>query len=197
MPVRTLRIWPDECLKSAAQSFDFSIDSLEIVKDLIDTMIANFGAGIAAPQVGISQQIIVIDCSSLRVANPVPNLDDGKDFLIMINPEILELDLKTHDWAEGCLSVPGYSGVVRRSRTCRVSFSDQAQKQHVVQFAWPLAGVVQHEIDHLLGVTYIEKMINKRRAGRIRFDLYSRKFPTKSSLKRAKKRNRLLKNTEG
>ena len=196
MTTRVIRVWPDEDLKAISPKFDITEDPSSLIGDLIDTMIANLGMGIAAPQIGVLSRVLVIDCAAFGIDNPCPSLDRS-NILVMINPEYLYLSDNLHSWQEACLSVPGYAGDVKRHKDCRVSFFDANKKFHELEFRWPLAGVVQHEIDHLDGKVFFQRMLNKRQAGRIQFDLYGRMHPTKTHVRRSRiNRNKAIRENE-
>lgn len=117
----------------------------KLVKDMIETMEAAEGVGLAAPQVGVSQRIIVVDV--------------GEGPIAMINPEIQEL-VGTEVDMEGCLSVPGVWGYVNRALQVVVTGLDETGRPIKVKGENLLARALQHEIDHLDGVLFIDKMLD-------------------------------------
>jgi len=174
MAARTVRIWPDPILKLLAEPVDMDNDDiLELVKDMSDTMRVQFGAGLAAPQVGISKQLFVVDCKSVGAINPhpCPILEDP-DLLVMINPT-LELSSCGRRWNEACLSAPDFSARVRRAETCIAIFNDVSGNLNTIGLDWPLSGVVQHEYDHLIGKMYFEKAVDRRAGARIKRTLFN------------------------
>lgn len=132
-----------------------------LVQDLVETMHANDGAGLAAPQIGIGLRVVVYGFDSnprYPDAGPIPQT-------VLVNP-VIELlsDKKNEDW-EGCLSVPGLRGIVPRYSHVRYSGFDaygNAIKREVDDFH---ARVVQHECDHLDGILYPQRMVNMRQFG--------------------------------
>lgn len=115
---------------------------------LIDSMIAVLderedGAALAATQVGVMKRIVVVDYKN--------------EFYEMVNPEIVYSDGLETD-SEGCLSLPGLRGVVPRSKTVRVKFQDRNGKEQTVERSGEIARCFQHEIDHLDGILYIDRM---------------------------------------
>ena len=137
---------------------------------MADTMRAESGGGIAAPQVGVSKQVLLIDCQTFGTTNPCPSLEDPR-LLVMINPT-LELSSRGRRWTEACLSAPGFSARVRRAESCSVTFYDANMTIQTHTFDWPLAGAVQHEYDHLIGELYFEKADNRYAGAKIKRALF-------------------------
>lgn len=129
-----------------------------LIADLIDTMYSGDGAGIAAPQIGESLQICVI----------AKNFTEEKERdLVLINPEWKKVSTD-RSWAEeGCLSIPGIFGQVSRYNKIKVSAQDQRGKPLKFTAEDFFARVIQHEIDHLNGVLFIDKAKNLRRPEKI------------------------------
>lgn len=143
LPIRTL---PDPVLKQKAKrvrTIDGSIQKL--IKDMLDTVHADPGrAALAAPQVGVSLRVIVID---------VPGAED----VVMINPEIV----KRHgerSVTEGCLSVPGYYGEIKRAESVTAKGRDASGKEIRIKAEELLAQALEHEVDHLNGMLYIDHL---------------------------------------
>ncbi|HEU0119203.1 MAG TPA: peptide deformylase [Bryobacteraceae bacterium] len=120
----------------------------KLVDDMFETMYANKGVGLAAPQVGILQQLTVIDTS----AGEEPN-----EKLVLINPEIVAKDGQQLG-EEGCLSIPGFREDVRRAMTARVRAFDVAGNPIEVEGEELLARALQHEIDHLHGILFLKHL---------------------------------------
>lgn len=164
MAVLPLLIYPDERLKQVAipvTQFDGALQAF--IKDLEDTMCAGpGGVGIAAPQVGKFQRIAIVDVSTAR--RPVPN--NGR--LLLINPEILaeEGEVKGR---EGCMSVPDYTGNVIRARSIRLKAQDEQGQWREYQCEGFEARAVLHEIDHLEGLLFLDRLVSRRN------DLFRRK----------------------
>lgn len=114
---------------------------LKLLDDMRDTMYANNGVGLAAPQIGISKQLIVIDT--------------GEGLIEMINPEILEKEGEQIG-VEGCLSIPGVIGEVKRASGVKVKGLNREGKEIVCKAKGLLARAFQHEIDHLKGILFID-----------------------------------------
>lgn len=116
----------------------------ELLEDLFDTMYEGNGVGLAASQVGILRQMCVVDVC------------DGEQY-VFINPEIIEATGEQTD-SEGCLSVPGYCGIVTRAQHIKVRALDENMEEFELEADDFLARAIQHEIDHLHGHLYTEKV---------------------------------------
>ncbi|MEW6380547.1 MAG: peptide deformylase [bacterium] len=139
----------------------------KLVADMLETMYGAPGVGLAAPQVGVLQRIVVID---------VATEDKGKDPLILINPEIIHSDGEMITGEEGCLSIPEVWGDVSRFQRVRLKFFDLAGIEHELTAENLLARVIQHEVDHLDGVLFIDRM------SKIKRDLLKMKLRKKAKL---------------
>ena len=113
------------------------------------------GIGLAAPQIGISKQLAVIKLS--EESERYPDMEDSEAFVIF-NPEITILDEAEQGFWEGCLSVPGLRGFVERPRKIRVDFLDENAETCSIEVEDFLATVFQHELDHLIGKLYVDRM---------------------------------------
>jgi len=120
--------------------------TIQLAKDLIETMRLENGIGIAAPQVGIHKRFIIVNIGE----------DDPRAFL---NPKILSKSFLKIESEEGCLSVPGVFGMVKRHRSITVSAQDLKGETMTFRADGLMAIVFQHEIDHLDGVLFIDKVI--------------------------------------
>lgn len=128
----------EKCVE--VKKFDKKLQRL--LKDMAETMYAADGVGLAAPQVGILKRIVVIDV--------------GDGLLEMINPEIVKAEGAVLS-PEGCLSVPDYEGEVERFEKVECEFDDRTGQRMVVEAEGLLAICIQHELDHLEGVLFIDK----------------------------------------
>jgi peptide deformylase len=134
-----------------------------LIRDMHETMRDAPGVGLAAPQVGVALQLALIeDREELLSSLPAEELAEKErkpvPFHVIINPEITLLERDTADFYEGCLSVSGFSAVVPRARTVRVAYLDeQGEPQSREASGW-YARILQHEIDHLQGTLYIDRM---------------------------------------
>ena len=147
MALRTIREYGDEVLTRRCKEVKEVTPRIrELVEDMLETMYEANGVGLAAPQVGILKRIVVIDVS--------PEADSP---IIMINPEILETDGEQTGY-EGCLSLPGKSGVVTRPNYVKAKAYDLDMNEYVIEGEELLARAICHELDHLDGHMYVEKV---------------------------------------
>ncbi len=149
-------------LQQAEPVTDFDTPELDdLIEDMFDTMAANHGAGLAAPQIGISKQVVIFSVDD----NPRYPEAEKIPPTILINPTIEVLDNETEDGWEGCLSIPGMRGLVPRYKKIRYSgFNPQGEPIRVEASGFH-ARVVQHEVDHLIGVLYPYRISDLRYFG--------------------------------
>jgi peptide deformylase len=145
-----IRKYGDPVLETpCAKVADFGSKELKtLVFDMFETMYANKGVGLAAPQVGVLQQVTVIDTSAGEVE---------EDRLVLINPEIVQLEGQQLG-EEGCLSIPGFREDVRRAMTAKVRAFDVDGNAFEVTGEELLARAMQHEIDHLHGILFLKHL---------------------------------------
>ncbi|HVA77669.1 MAG TPA: peptide deformylase [Candidatus Binataceae bacterium] len=161
MALLRIRKFPDESLKQVAEpieNIDGAINSL--IDSMAQTMYAAPGVGLAAPQVGESRRIVVLDTD---------HDEPGKNLLKLINPRIVEAE-GTVIWEEGCLSVIDYTADVERAARVLVRAWTPEQKEIEIEADDLLAVALQHEIDHLDGKLFIDRI------SRIKRELYRRKL---------------------
>jgi peptide deformylase len=127
-----------------------AIDLDQLIKDMIDTMEANDGAGLAAPQIGINIQLVIF---GFKRNDRYPDAEEVP-FTVLINPKITPMGDEIEDGWEGCLSVPGLRGVVPRYKKISYQGIDQYGKKIERKVDGFHARVVQHECDHLFGILY-------------------------------------------
>ena len=155
MAIRPILKLPDPILRKKAKSIErVDADLRRLVDDMLATMYDAPGIGLAAPQIGILRRLIVMD----------PAKDEApKTPVIMVNPEILERseELRVHD--EGCLSIPDFTAEIERPAKTRVSFLDRAGKKQEIELEGIWSTLVQHEIDHLNGVLFIDYLSRLKR----------------------------------
>ena len=146
MTILTVLRFPDERLRTKAQPVtDINDDIRTIVDNMLETMYQEKGVGLAATQVNIHQRIVVIDVS-----------EDGDSPLVLINPEIIQKSDDTVVNEEGCLSVPGCYAKVNRHSTVTVKALDQNGKEFTLDADELLAICIQHELDHLSGILFVD-----------------------------------------
>ena len=146
-------------LREVAENFSVeeikSLETKDLLKDMWDSLEAAGGIGLAAPQIGISKQLAVIRLS--EESERYPDMEDSEAFVIF-NPKIIVMDETEQGFWEGCLSVPGLRGFVERPRGIRVDFLDENAEPKSIETEDFLATVFQHELDHLIGKLYIDRM---------------------------------------
>ena len=143
MALRNIRIQGDPILTKECRKIEKMTPKIkELIQDMFDTMYDAYGVGLAAPQVGILKQLVVIDTT-------------GEDPHVLINPEIIETSgSQTGD--EGCLSLPGLSGTVTRPNYVKVKAYNENMEEIVLEGTELLARAICHETDHLHGKMYTE-----------------------------------------
>ncbi len=134
-------------------------DLKELLANMFETMYDSDGVGLAAPQIGRNDRIIVIDASPL--AETFPELDGFKK--VLINPQLEVLDGDKETRAEGCLSLPGLSENVTRVEHIRLRWLDENFEEHDEEFSGFGARVIQHEYDHIEGKVYIDHISGIRK----------------------------------
>lgn len=149
----TILQFPDPRLRTIAKPVTEVDDRVRsIIDDMFETMYAAPGVGLAATQVDIHEQIIVIDVS-----------EDKDQPLVFINPEIEILDQESYDYEEGCLSVPGFYEKVTRPEHIRVTALDREGQEFTIEPQGLLAVCIQHERDHLNGKLFVDYLSNLKR----------------------------------
>lgn len=148
MSVRQIRIMGDPVLREKAQPIP-SVDeeTRRLIRDMFDTMYDADGVGLAAPQVGVTQRVIVLD----------PHEQDVKPYGL-VNPVVLKFSDEVERGEEGCLSIPGLKDIVERPAEIVVEALDGEGKPVRIEADGLLARVIQHEIDHLDGVLFIDRV---------------------------------------
>lgn len=147
MALRNIRKIGDPILNKKAKEIKEMTPKIEeLIEDMLDTMYEDQGVGLAAPQVGILKRLVVIDTS-----------EEGNEPIILINPEIVEISGSQTGY-EGCLSVPGKSGIVTRPNFAKVKALNEKMEVIEVEGTELLARALCHEIDHLDGHLYVDKV---------------------------------------
>ena len=145
MAIRQIRYSNDPILRKVSREVIEINERIKILlDDMIDTMYEGDGVGLAAPQVGVLRKVVVIDI--------------GEGIIKLINPEIIEEEGENID-VEGCLSVPGRAGTVKRPERVKVKYLNEFGEEKVIEGRGLLAKALCHEIDHLNGILFIDKMI--------------------------------------
>jgi peptide deformylase len=175
MAIREILEVPDPRLKTVStpvESFDEELKTL--VADMFETMYAAHGIGLAAIQVGVPLRVLVIDLQPEDPdAEPEPCNHDGhhhhhqptkREPRVFVNPEILNPAEEHNVYQEGCLSVPEIYADVERPKTCRVRWQDLDGNVHEEEMEGLMAVCIQHEMDHLEGVLFIDHLSRLKRA---------------------------------
>ncbi|MBI5640592.1 MAG: peptide deformylase [Nitrospirae bacterium] len=149
MAVLDINKYPAEVLKKKASPVTrIDKDLLILIDDMIETMYAAPGVGLAAPQIGISKRLAVIDISSKESEVPL---------IVLINPEFLKMEGRI-EFEEGCLSVPEYTAKVDRAERVVVRATDREGREMEIEGEGLLAIALQHELDHLDGILFIDRI---------------------------------------
>ena len=155
MAIKPIQFVPDPVLRKSALPVENITDkTLQLLDDMAETMYDAPGIGLAGPQVGELKRLIVMDCSR----------DDEKSELWqMINPEVIELSEDNSTLEEGCLSIPGHTAEVSRPDWIKLRFTDIKGKEQQIKAEGLLAACIQHEIDHLDGILFIDHISKLKR----------------------------------
>jgi len=147
--------YPEPLLKQKSVPVtEFNAELKQLAKDMAETMYAAPGVGLAAPQVGVLQRLIILDCSAS---------DEPSDLLVAVNPEIIAGEGDSLE-EEGCLSVPGYWASVKRHSTATLRYQDTDGNFCEREAEGLLAIGMQHEIDHLEGVLFVDRLSPLKRS---------------------------------
>nr|WP_320048685.1 peptide deformylase [uncultured Desulfuromonas sp.] len=153
--------YPDPVLSKIAEPITVVDDEIrQLAADMAETMYAAPGVGLAAPQVGISRRLIVLDCGG----------EDDPELIKAVNPEIIDTDGESFE-EEGCLSVPGYFASVKRSAWVTVRYLDMDGKVVEREADGLLAICFQHEIDHLDGKLFVDRLSSLKKG------MFRKKYP--------------------
>ena len=148
-PLEIFKLGSDFLRTNAKRIGKVDLDTRNLAKDMLKSMYSAKGIGLAAPQVGISKELLVIDINFE---------DSAAEPLILINPEITAYGNTLNSYEEGCLSIPGvYLNVIRPS-TIKLKFSDEMGRPRKMNAEGLLARCIQHEVDHLRGVLFVDRV---------------------------------------
>ena len=148
---REIRIYPDEVLKQKAERVEeFNSELKELVEDMFETMYKRGGVGLAANQVGVLKRVFILDLNSGKERQ-------GEEKLVFVNPEIVHSEGEVvHE--EGCLSLPGLWKKVKRAKRVVVRAQDLEGKEFEIEAEGLLSRAIQHEIDHLDGICFVDRL---------------------------------------
>lgn len=170
MTIKPLIILPDPVLRQVSKPVEqVNTEIARLADDMLETMYDAPGIGLAAIQIGVPRRMLVIDVS---------RDDEEKAPFVVINPEIVNSSDARSSYEEGCLSIPDYYAEVERPATVTVNYIDREGKQQSIEAEGLLATCLQHEIDHLNGVLFIDHI------SRLKREMVIKKF-TKASRARA------------
>lgn len=142
----------DRTLRQNAKRINKVDDSIrELAKQMLQTMYTENGIGLAATQIGVHKQMIVVDCQPDNPASPA---------MVLINPEINKFSKDLCVAEEGCLSIPNVFLEVIRPRSIEVTYKDESGKKQKIKASGLLSRVIQHEMDHLQGILFVDRVKN-------------------------------------
>ena len=154
MTVRTCLPWPDKRLSTAAEPVDAITDEIRTIwDDMVETMDAMPGYGLAAPQIGVMLRLAVVDCSTER-----------GQVIRLANPEIVEQSDELHVWDEASPNLPGLHAKIGRPAKVTVAYLDENGEETTRAFTDLWATSVQHQIDHLNGRMYFDNLSRTKRS---------------------------------
>jgi len=161
MAIREIKKYPESVLRGKTEPVEeFNEELQELIEDMIETMYAAPGIGLAANQVGVARQVTVIDVS----------LGSDKEALIvLVNPEIVHCEGEESS-EEGCLSIPGYTTMVKRFTKVKVQAQDRNGNPVEIDGEGLLARALQHELDHLNGKLFVDRI------GRIKREFFKKRY---------------------
>lgn len=174
MALLPILVAPDPFLKLKAKPVETVDDALRrLMDDMLETMYAAPGIGLAAPQIGASKRLLVID---------IAKEDEPKSPICMVNPELTWLSDEENTYEEGCLSVPEHYADVVRPAKIRVRYIDRDNEIREMAAEGLLATVIQHEMDHLDGILFVDHLTNLKRNMILRKLVKARKTNAGASL---------------
>ena len=148
MSKRKIIIEPDPILRKTSSNLEKVDDRLrKLMDDMLETMYSAPGIGLAAVQIGVLKRCIVID---------ITKSEQKKNPLFLVNPKIIHKSKNTSIYEEGCLSLPGHYAEIERPSECKLEYIDYYGKQKKLEAEGLLATCIQHEIDHLNGILFID-----------------------------------------
>ena len=166
MALRQILTEPNKILRQKSAPVDkVDLDLQKLMDDMLETMYAAPGIGLAAIQVGVPKRVIVLDISQKEgIKNP----------MFFVNPQIIEKSKNNSVYEEGCLSVPGQFAEIERPEKCHIKYLDYNGKEKEIKAEGMLATCIQHEMDHLEGILFID-YLSKLKKSMIVKKLYKQK----------------------
>ncbi len=171
MATLEIKKYPDEVLRKKAEPVKEFNDGLQrLIDNMIETMYSAPGLGLAANQVGVLKQVLVIDVSTGEEEE-----SEESSLMVLVNPEIV-LQEGEIESEEGCLSIPDYTTIVKRSEKVKVKCLDRHGETREIEGEGLLAKALQHEIDHLNGILFVDRI------GRIKKEFFKKRYAREHSL---------------
>ncbi len=162
MSVKQILTVLDPVLRQISVPVDTVDDEIRaLMQDMLESMYSVDGIGLAAIQIGVPKRVIVMDLSNREVEENINASFEKPRFFI--NPEIIDVSEEMYEFSEGCLSVPGHYADVSRPKECRVKFLDYDGKEQILDCEDMLAICIQHEIDHLEGIVFLDHISRLKR----------------------------------
>ena len=150
MTIRKILTEPDPFLRQKSKNVDVVNDEIRsLMDDMLETMYDAPGIGLAAIQIGVPKRVIVIDLSKDN---------EKKNPMFFVNPEIMKKSQNDASYEEGCLSVPNQFAEISRPNTCKVKYFDYNGNEKILETKGLLAPCIQHEMDHLEGILFIDHL---------------------------------------
>ena len=155
MTIKKILTEPDIFLRQISHEVEKVDDDIrKLMDDMLETMYAAPGIGLAAIQIGVPKRVIVIDLSKEKEKKP----------LYFVNPKIIVKSKNESTYEEGCLSVPGQFAEIHRPNECRISYVDYNDNKKILKAEGLLATCIQHEMDHLEGILFIDYLSKLKRS---------------------------------
>ena len=155
MTIKKILVEPNKLLRKVSQPVkEVTKEIQRLMDDMLETMYSANGIGLAAIQVGIPKNLIVIDLLTK---------EKKKDPIFFVNPKIIKKSTRMTKYEEGCLSIPNLFAVVQRPSECEVEYLDYKGKKKILKATGLLATCIQHEIDHLKGILFIDYLSKLKR----------------------------------
>ena len=156
MAIRQILTEPNKVLRQKSIKVEVvDKDLQQLMDDMLETMYAAPGIGLAAIQVGVPKRVIVLD---------IARKDEPKNPMFFINPEVIEKSQNNNTYEEGCLSVPGQFAEIDRPDKCHIKYLDYYGKIQEIKAEGMLATCIQHEMDHLEGILFIDYLSKLKRS---------------------------------
>ena len=176
MTTKKILIAPDPFLKQISKPVDFVTKEIQILMDdMLDTMYDAPGIGLAAVQIGVPLRVIVIDIAWR-------NEDGKKEPMYFVNPEIISTVDSMSTYEEGCLSVPDQYAEIDRPEKCKIKYLDYMGNEQIMLAEGVLATCIQHEMDHLEGILFIDHLSNLKKNMIVKKLIKSKKFSSKERI---------------